>query len=246
MRIIFLPDTQCRKEHSFEFLKWYGKFIAYMEADVLIHGGDHWDLPSLSTFASRKEAEGARLNEDIRAGNEGMRVLMTEINKMKKKPSLQFLLGNHEARLETFFNNNPHLETKNKSYWKYFDLKGWNVHGFKEIYKLAGWNFCHYFYNQYTGRPFGGTAKSMIANVGGSFVAAHRQGIDIGHAVTNTGEQRWGIIAGSSYPHPEAYKGPQGNDHWRGLVMLDSASNGTADISIYSLENIKADFGHEL
>ena len=38
------------------------------------------------------------------------------------------------------------------------------------------------------------------------------------------------IIAGSCYLHNEKYLGPQGNNHWRGLVMLHDVRDGEFDV----------------
>jgi hypothetical protein len=38
------------------------------------------------------------------------------------------------------------------------------------------------------------------------------------------------VIAGSCYTHEEDYLGPQGNRHWRGILMLNDVNDGEFDL----------------
>jgi hypothetical protein len=44
-----------------------------------------------------------------------------------------------------------------------------------------------------------------------------------------------GLVAGSFYIHDEDYKGPQGNEHWRGIIVKHEVENGTYDPMFVSL-----------
>ena len=48
MRHLVIPDTQCKPGHSFEHLEWAGQYAVKTKPDVIVHLGDHWDMPSLS------------------------------------------------------------------------------------------------------------------------------------------------------------------------------------------------------
>ena len=61
---IYIPDTQVKPDTPIDHLKWIGEFIVEQKPDVIIHGGDHADMESLSTYASRLEAEGQKLMAD--------------------------------------------------------------------------------------------------------------------------------------------------------------------------------------
>ena len=47
---LVIPDTQVKPEHSVKHLRWAGKYAAEKKPDVIIHIGDHWDMPSLSSY----------------------------------------------------------------------------------------------------------------------------------------------------------------------------------------------------
>jgi hypothetical protein len=54
----------------------------------------------------------------------------------------------------------------------------------------------------------------------------HVQGLQMATETTNNGRKIWGLVAGSFYMHDEEYKGPQANDHWRGLVLKHNVKDG--------------------
>jgi len=103
-----------------------GNYIVAKQPDVIINAGDHWDIHSLSSYdKGTKKAEGARYEDDIQAGIEGMEALFAPIRKYnrlrrtKYSPKLVFTLGNHEERIMRHVNANPSLEGK----LSYKDLK---------------------------------------------------------------------------------------------------------------------------
>ena len=49
-RHIIIHDTQCKPGVSLDHLSWVGEHIAHRKPDVIVHIGDHWDMPSLSTY----------------------------------------------------------------------------------------------------------------------------------------------------------------------------------------------------
>ena len=107
MRHLVIPDTQCKPGHPIEHLEWVGKYAAEKKPDVIVHLGDHWDMPSLSIYDVGKKAfEGRTYQADVAAGNKAMSRLMKPIIDEQKRlkrgkrkiwnPRMVFLLGNHE------------------------------------------------------------------------------------------------------------------------------------------------------
>jgi hypothetical protein len=45
------------------------------------------------------------------------------------------------------------------------------------------------------------------------------------------------------YPHQESYMGPQGNKHWRGVIMLHNVDNGSFDECFVPLEYLRNKYG---
>lgn len=243
-----IPDTQVSPEHNaMEHLTAAGNYIIERKPDRIIHLGDHWDMHSLSSYdKGTKNAEGARVSEDIEIGVTGMEILMQPIHnynairrrhKMKLyKPEFHFLLGNHEQRIMRHVNANPELA----GFLSYDDLElkelGWNVHDFLEVVELDGVHYSHYFANPNTGRPWGGVANTRLKNVGYTFTMGHQQGKDQAERHLSNGSVQRALIVGSYYQHDEDYKGPQGNPHWRGCVYKHDVKGGDYSLMELPLE----------
>lgn len=247
---IVVGDTQAKPDVPAKHLSWIGQYIAehfpcrFAAEDVAIfHLGDHWDMPSLSSYDEGKLAmEGRRYKQDIDAGNAAFDLLnepLFEANKKRDKPWLperHFLLGNHEDRITRAVQASAKLagtlslDDLNPTNW------GWEVHDFLEPVVVDGISYCHYFYNPNTGRPYAGENLHLrLKTVGRSFTMGHQQGFN--YAVRPVGAVRHhGLVLGSSYLHDEKYLGPQGNQHWRGICVCHQVENGMYDLMQVSLD----------
>jgi len=242
-----IPDTQVKTGVPTDHLTAAGNYIVDKRPDVIIHLGDHFDMESLSAYdRGTKKAEGRRYSEDIDAGRKGMAKLMKPILSLQRKqarqkikqykPELVFLIGNHEERIERHINANPELAGA----IGYQDFKleqyGWKVADFREIITIDGVHYSHYFYNQNTGRPLGGqNLETRLNTLGFSFTMGHQQGLKTAIKPLNNGRTLRGIAAGSFYQHDEDYKGPQGNNHWRGCLYKHEVQDGNYDIMELSM-----------
>ena len=239
--ILIIADTQAKSEEDLEYLLWIGKYIADKKPDIIVHIGDHFDMPSLSSYdKGTSKIEGKRLYKDIEAGVEGFKLLNLELEKHKDyHPRKVFCLGNHEERLDRYVNEHPELQgtlgTDKLPFAKY----GWEVHPFLKPVEIEGIFFVHYLANPMSGKPYGGSAMNILKTVGRSFVVGHKQCLDIAIRPTIDGKQQLGIVNGACYDHFESYKGFTGNNHFRGLTVLHECSDGFACPSFISLDHMK-------
>lgn len=246
MKILLIPDTQVREGVETDHLEALGNYICEKRPDVIVHIGDHWDMPSVSSYNSRKAAEGQRVLADIKAGQVAMERLLRPLKRLQKqqkrnkkkvyRPRMEFCLGNHEERLQRYIDANPNIDGI-ISYPDAFGLEryGWNVNNFLDPVTINGVMFAHYFYNPMSGRPYGGTCETKLKNIKASFVMGHQQGLQMATTSGNDGTKYWGIVAGSFYMHEEGYIGYQANDHFRGALMLHRVHNGDFDPMVISL-----------
>lgn len=226
-RHLIIPDTQVRPGVPTDNMDWIGAAVVRYEPDVVIHLGDHWDMPSLSSYASLREIEGQSYRADIDAGNDALLRLHKAMDGWEGRKVL--LRGNHEQRIERAVNANPRL-VGTIGYHDFNDRElGWEivdyVHGSPGIIEIDGVAYSHYFANPNTGKPIGGTINNRMAKIGSSFVQGHVQGLLQGNIQYATGKVRHGIVCGSSYAHDESYRG-MANTHWRGIVVLNEVRNG--------------------
>lgn len=248
-KLLIIPDTQVRKGVCIDHIKAAGNYIAEHKPDVVVHLGDHYDMPSLNRYASKKEIEGQRIKDDIEAGNKAITTLFKPLHDLQKKqrrdkkkvykPRLVYLNGNHDpsVRLPRLYEEMPVLEGMIQEP-DLIKLGFTEVHEFLDILDIEGIKFSHYFVNPHSARkaPLGGTMDTMLKNCGFSFVQGHTQTYKCGKHYLTDGTQRLGIVAGAFYLHDEGYMGKQGNkSHWRGIIQLNEVSDGGADVCELSI-----------
>mgnify|MGYP000023210709 CR=1 FL=1 len=246
-KILVIPDTQVREGVDTSHLKWISNYILAKRPDAVIHLGDHWDMPSLSSYdQGKKSFEGRRYKKDIAAGNEGMRLLESSLeefnararkNKEKQyRPYKWYLDGNHDQRIQRAVEDDAKLEGTIGLEDR--DLCGWTHVPFLTPLIINDVVFCHYLTSGPMGRPIT-TAAALLSKRHQSCVVGHQQGRQVATASRADGTQLTALIVGSAYLHNEEYMGTQGNKHWRGVVMLHEVSNGSFDESFISLNFLK-------
>ena len=238
-----LPDTQTKPGVPTDHLRAASNYIIDKKPEVIIHLGDHFDLPSLSGYdKNTRKIEGARYSKDIEAGIKAMEVFQKPFDdynrgrRNKYLPRKIFLIGNHEERIARHVNANPALHETLSYNNLHLNLFGWEVHDFLEVVTVDGIAYSHYFYNPNTGKPWTGTAQTMLNNIGFSFTMGHQQGRKEAEKSLANGKTLRALIAGSFYQHEEDYKGPQANNHWRGCIYKTEVSDGAYCLCELSLD----------
>jgi hypothetical protein len=228
-RHFLIPDTQVKPGVPLVHFDWIGQAIKDYKPDVVVHLGDHWDFPSLSSWSApgSLDMEGRRYEDDLQAGNEALRRLHKAMGKFAGRKVL--LRGNHEDRLTRALNASPRWAGA-VGFHKFVDRSlGWQVvdyfQGSPQPIVIDGVTYAHFFANPNTGKPIGGTITNRLAKIGTTFVQGHVQGLLQGNVQYATGVVRHGIVAGSAYLHDEDFKG-SANIHWRGVVVLNEVRNG--------------------
>ncbi len=252
-KIFIIPDAQVREGVPTDHLLAAGRYIVDKQPDIVVCLGDWWDLESLSIYdkPGTQRHEGRRYRRDVVVGNDAMRKLLapldefnknrTKVEKKKKyKPRMVFCMGNHEHRIERAINHDPaHLE----GIISYDDLllDGWEVFPYMERVKIEGILFSHCFANPFSLMKgnLGGTIDNKIQKIGSSFVMGHQQQIQYGVRNFGDGREAIGIVCGAFYQHHEEYLGRQGNDHFRGCIVLNDTQDGYGDLMVLSLKYLK-------
>lgn len=246
---LVIPDTQAKPGNTFEHMEWAGRFALEKKPNVIVHIGDNWDMPSLSSYdVGRKSFEGRTYKEDIKAGNAALSAFMkpiVEYNEQQRRkklkqylPRLVFTLGNHEQRIERAID----LDRKLEGLISYddFNLKqyGWEVIPFLEPIIIDDIAYCHYFTSGVFGRPVS-SARLLLNKKHMSCVMGHVQDRDIAFQRKADGTPMTGIFVGIFYPHDEEYLNAQTNGSWAGIWMLHDIKDGAFDEMPVSLEFLR-------
>lgn len=251
IRHLVIPDTQTKPGAPTDHLSWVGQAIVKYKPDVVVHMGDHWDFPSLNQHdkPGSKMLENARYQDDVDAGNKAFAQLCTpmdkEIARLAKtktpwKPQKHFIMGNHEQRADRAADSDPkwlgHVGSQ------HCNVRDFKWHGFLKRVWLNGICYSHYFQSSHSKFPVGGEVSNRLNKVGCSFVQGHEQGFRYGNKILASGRTIHGLVAGSAYLHEEAYRGAQGQRHWRGIVVLNGVINGDYCVMPLTLDYLCREF----
>lgn len=243
---LYLPDCQVRPGVPLDHIDWMAQAIVDYMPDVVVCGGDWFDFPSLSMHEQPGSAplENQRYKDDLDAGNEAFarlcKPMEAEIawrkssHKKRWEPRKVVTIGNHETRADRVASNNPKLLGTIGS--DDCDFRDWERHGFLKIVEIDGILYSHYFQSSHSARPIGGSIPNKLSRIGSSFVHGHVQGLDMGTKMMANGKTLWGVQAGSAYLHEEAYRGAQGQRHFRGIIILNETHDGECCPMVLSLD----------
>ena len=240
MKHFIVPDVQAKPGQDFTFLRKIGSYVLEKKPEKIICLGDFADMSSLSSYdVGKKVFEGRRYTKDIEAAMDAMSAFLGPIrefnNKAKRnkekqyKPELHLTLGNHCDRITRAINNDPKLEGLISLRDLGYEEWGWKVYPFLDVAVIDGIAYSHYFTSGLMGRP-ATSANAQLNKTHMSCISGHQQGLQIATGRTGDGKLIHSIIAGSCYEHNEEYLGRQGNNHWRGALMLNDVRNGDFDI----------------
>lgn len=254
MKHFVMPDAQIRAGDDTAFLTAIGNYLVKKQPEVIINLGDFADMPSLSSYdVGKKSFEGRRYTHDVQAAREAMIALLAPIkefntkakkNKEKQyKPRMILTLGNHEHRINRAVENDAKLDgvlSVDDLQYKEF---GWEVYPFLDVVIVDGIAYSHYFVTGIAGRP-AATASAQLRKANMSSIAGHQQGLQVATGSRADGTRLQSIIAGSCYEHSEDYLGPQGNQHWRGALMLHDVHDGEFDLMSIKLDWLKKKYAN--
>jgi hypothetical protein len=250
---IVIPDTQCKPEHSYEYLTRIGKYIVDKQPDTIIQIGDFADMASLSSYdIGKKSFEGRRYIADIEAAHSAMGALLSPLKdynerqrrngKKQYKPRMVLTNGNHEDRISRVVNSDPKLDGTISLNDLDYEKFGWEVYPFLEVCVIDGIAYSHYFTSGSLGRPVTSPA-ALLTKRHMSAVMGHVQNRGIAYATRADGKEITAIFSGSCYEHNEDYLGAQGNNYWRGIWVLHDINDGEFDAMQVSLKYLSQKYG---
>lgn len=248
--IAVCPDTQVKEGVPTDHITAFGNYCYHRRPDIIVHLGDHWDMPSLSAWDSsaKKVAEksfymdagGPSVSRgDIGSGNQAMKDLIKAIHGKSRtyRPKIIRLIGNHEHRITRAIEERPEYRGALSLKHLYSDHQ--EVVPYLKVKAIAGVAFSHFFPLNAKGKVTQSkngpaSAQAMLRNVGMSCIAGHQQGLDQAMHESPAGRKR-AIIAGSFYQHRESYLTEMGNDHWQGCLYLHEVHRGDFDLMELSM-----------
>lgn len=249
MKVMVIPDTQVKPGVPTEHIGWAARYAVDKLPDVILHLGDHWDMPSLSSYdKGKKSFEGRRVAADFAAGNEAMAAFWAPIREEQERriykkwnPRCIFLMGNHEYRIDRATELQPELDGLVGH--DNLNLDGWEVHPFLSPVNIEGVLFCHYFTSGVMGRAVS-SASALLRKNHMSCVMGHNQRREQAVEYRGDGKKLTALLCGAFYQHDEDYLSPIENAKTsRGIWMLHEVHDSTFDEHFISLDFLKRRYG---
>lgn len=233
--ILVIPDMQIKPNIDLRFAYAIGCYIRDKRPNTVINLGDMADMPSLSSYdKGKKSHEGKRYLNDIESVVTGQEILFDALQSFNSKkviyePEKIFLFGNHEDRINRAIQLDASLDGTIDMQADLQIERFWNrIYDFLQVVTIQNVAFSHYFGTGVMNRP-ASTAQVQLNKLHMSCISGHQPGRQTFTARAADGRLLTSIIAGSSYDYDLDYMGPQGNRHWRGIIMLHNTIDGQFD-----------------
>lgn len=244
-RHLVIPDTQVQPGVDLAHFDWIGRYIADKRPNVIVHLGDHYDLPSLCVYdRDLDEVMGRRYAADLAAGDEAFARLSAPWRSIRGyRPRLLYTLGNHEERFVRLMGEQPKLRGALRAPGAYAAAHGWTVAPYLRPVVIHGVAYAHQFVRSSNGRVTSSkwgapNARTQVLREMRSCTAGHKPGLDF-HIQPAGARSLYGLIAGSCYRHAEDWMSPQGDRYWRGIVVKHEVHAGEYDAMFVSLRYLR-------
>ena len=248
---LFVTDAHAHFEHNNKRAEYLGRLIADSRPDVVIVGGDTFDMPSLSSYdKGRKSFQGRTYSADIAVGVDFHDRLLLEVRKTKKKlPKFVFLEGNHEHRVKRAIDLQPELEGtisfKDFQLERYFDEIVEYSGGTPGSKNIDGITYAHFLISGVMGRPISGEhpAYSLLAKQYSSCSVGHIHTADYAIRTDANNRKIHGLVGGCFFDYRADWAGEANRLYWRGAVLKRNVDRGTYDPQFISLEAMRREYG---
>lgn len=248
---LFVTDQHTHYKHHNKRAEYLGHLINETKPDVVIFGGDLYDMPSLSSYdKGRRSFQGRTYSADVNTGLDFLDRCFSIIRKQKKKlPYFVFLEGNHEHRIAKALDLQPELEGtisfEDLGLNRYFDKIIRYDGGTPGVETIDGISYAHYFVSGVMGRPISGEhpAYSLLSKQFGSCSAGHIHTADYAIRTNSDGSKLHGLLGGCFFDYASDWAGEANRLYWRGCVLKRNVAKGNYDPTFISLDWMKKQYG---
>ncbi len=183
--VIAIPDLQV-PFHDTKALAVVLKYLSTLRIDEVVLMGDFMDIFCLSSHSDGKpgQLEGHKIFEEYEIGNKILDQIEGAVRKRNKKCKITFLEGNHEFRVERYYDKFPvlrgQMDIDKELRFKERDIKFVRCYRDGAVHKIGNAYFTH---GLYTG---GNHAKKHVDNFGVNIFYGHT------HDVCSQSRVLWG------------------------------------------------------
>lgn len=247
-RVLVIGDLHQdpRHPHRLEVLTWMARYASEHRYERIIQVGDWSTFDSVNMHDDNRSLA-ARTKPSIRDDLDNLRQSHNAFRRgidPDYRPKLDFLLGNHEHRVERFENSNPEAHgTFTLARDETFLQFGWRTRPYGELFYLDGVAFTHHPTNG-AGRAYGGKSgpnraanESTVPVVSGH---THRRQV---HDAPKIGPidviSMVEVGCGLPYGEVESYAKHGLTGWWHGVVPMTIRSGVITDLNFVSMLTLR-------
>lgn len=255
---LVMGDAHVEANQDLSRFKLLGPVLERYQPDNFIIMGDFLTLESLSAWDKdkRKNLEGRRYWSEINKGIEALDIIdgcientYLKTKRAKKKhyqPNKVFIMGNHENRLDRYFEGHPLFDDGEVSIEGNLSLekRGYKVIPYGEAYSIGRTFFTHIPIGR-NDRPISGAniLRRALDLYSGSVVFGHtHQMMYLATKEIDSEQVRMAFNCGCFFTHDEDYKlNPNTYPKWTGLCLLTHSNSTEFDIETISINTLAGD-----
>lgn len=250
-KIIYVTDSHSEPGVDNERADWLAQLIIDENPDIVIHGGDGADMPSLSSYDKGKRLfTGRSYRNDIESHLDFQERMWGPVKARKKKlPHRVFLEGNHEHRIERALDLSPELVGtigfNDYDLDHYYNEVVRYEGGTPGIYTIHGISFAHFFITGVSGKSISGEtpARMLYGKTSTSSIQGHVHTLDYHSRKSLTGKVRHTLVGGCYHSHKPAWAGNITNLWREGLSILHNVEDGDFDWQWVSMKSLEKAYG---
>jgi UDP-2,3-diacylglucosamine pyrophosphatase LpxH len=253
MKILPIGDAHVADDQDLRRFSLLSQFIVDQRPDHIVFMGDFMTLNCFSAWDMNKRAkmEGRRYWKEIAAGQEAIALTFEDLWSLQRdqkrqkvkvyNPSLTYLMGNHETRLQRYVDLHPEIE-ESLSLEKDLELKrlGFDIIPYMSYKYINDIGFTHIPFNKM--REISGvniTHKAQMVTIK-STVFGHTHEFHVSNRHTEGMEHlQQTLNCGCFFEETEEYALGKLTQYWKGLVLLHSYKPGRFDMDTYSLGRLE-------
>tara|TARA_Y100000780_G_scaffold232443_1_gene263950 strand:+ start:1592 stop:2359 length:768 start_codon:yes stop_codon:yes gene_type:complete len=248
---IVVPDSHAHPSFNNDRADWLGKLILDVKPDTVVHIGDNWDMPSMSSYdKGKKSFYGRSYRADLDSGIEFNERMWAPIKRAKKRlPYRIFCEGNHEYRMKRALELSPELEGTigfdDFELDRYYDEVVEYTGGTPGVTQRDGINYAHYLISGLKGLPIGGEhhAASLISKHFESCTVGHSHTTDFAVRANPHGRKLMGLVCGVYQDYEADWAGESNNLWFQGVVVKREVENGQYAPQWITMSMLRDEYG---
>ena len=250
VKVVYFTDAHNQPTLPQDRFVWLARMVNYEKPDYLIDGGDMDDFHSLCSH-EKNETEKGRVKPALLHDLEYSAKARTLINDvLTVNPKKVITLGNHEARIFIYENNNREVQgLASNHYFDILDKHGWDYCDYGDKFDCHGVDFTHCPFTG-MGKPFGGDLIAKNVSVKSKrdcvFGHTHQLTTHTDHKTFNESVTAYNLGCYMPDGYIPAYVKNTRKEFWYGAHVLMISGGRVKSVKSYQIGELEHRYGQSV